>query len=333
MSNEGSILGWGIAIGLGILGFIGVIAGGAWLFSFTGTDPGTVCIVQEGGPFDGKGIKEIRPGGEGPKPIGAFNHQRCYPNTQRNYIVSRNAKEGDSKSVDTVIVPTKDAVNLGIEGQALFTLNQNEKVLRAFYKNYGVRTFNGRRPDEGDEGWRNFLAVQFRPVLDSALREAIGQFDCTELVNTCQYVQNADDAVKGNIKKVDNAQNINKAQTQIEATLQDELNKTLGGNYFQNIRFRLRGATFDPAVQEQITAAQAKRTEVAKAKLEANRQVAEAEGRRRVAEQDAKAIRIKALSYVKNKAQAQIDKIRALCGQDGCDPQVLGGNVLNQLTK
>ena len=79
--------------------------------------------------------------------------------------------------------------------------------------------------------------------------------------------------------------------------------------------------------------AQAKRTEVAKAQLEAKRQVAEAEGRKEVAKADAEAIREKAKSYTENKAQAQIDKIKALCGEDGCDPQVLGGNVLNQLTK
>lgn len=326
-------LAWIIGIGVACVAAVAIIAGLGWLFSFKGTDPGTVCIVQEGGPFDGKGIKEVRQGGEGPKPIGALNKQRCFPNTQRNYTVSAKSGDGEEKRIDVVTVPTKDAVTVSIEGQALFALNTREDVLKAFYRNYGVRTFNGTRPDEGDEGWSNFLNIQFRPVLDSALREAIGQFDCTELVNTCQYVQNANDAVQGKVEKVNNAQNINKAQEKIQQTLQDELNRTLGGPYFQNIRFRLRGVTFPGPVQQQIVEAQAKRTEVAKAQLEAKRQVAEAEGRKEVAKADAEAIREKAKSYTENKAQAQIDKIKALCGEDGCDPQVLGGNVLNQLTK
>jgi hypothetical protein len=32
-------------------------------------------------------------------------------------------------------------------------------------------------PFDGADGWRAFLAVQFRPVLDNALREAIGHHD------------------------------------------------------------------------------------------------------------------------------------------------------------
>ena len=61
-----------------------VIAAGAWLFSIKGTDAGQVCVVREGGPFDGRDIQSVRQPGEGPRPIGAFNKQDCLPITERD---------------------------------------------------------------------------------------------------------------------------------------------------------------------------------------------------------------------------------------------------------
>jgi len=68
-------------------------------------------------------------------------------------------------------VTDTDAVQVRIEGQALFRFNTDPKVVRAFYTKFGVRTFDGLHPFDGADGWRAFLAVQFRPVLDNALRE------------------------------------------------------------------------------------------------------------------------------------------------------------------
>jgi regulator of protease activity HflC (stomatin/prohibitin superfamily) len=304
------------------------------LTSFKGTDPGDICIVKEGGPLDGRSIKEVRQGGEGPKFIGPFNKQHCFPATIRFYTISANAQESDSGEVDKVIVPTQDAVNVNIEGQALFRLNTDPELLKQFYLKYGVRDYNGKKPHEGTEGWKNFLKYQFLPILENSLREAVGGFNCVELNNTCQYVIDADKAVGGEIKTINTRQNMNKAQTEIEKSLKATLSSTLGGEYFENQRFRLRGIKFEDEVQTQITAAQAKRTEVATAKLEAERVVQQAIGRRKVAEQDARAIKIKANSYRKNKAQADIDRLKALCGTNedgsskGCGGlQVLGGDV------
>lgn len=331
MSTPVKITGYVFA---GLVALFLVVGGFNVLTSYKGTDPGDICVVKEGGPFDGRSIKEVRQGGEGPKFIGPFNKQHCFPATERFYTISSNADESDSGVVDEVIVPTLDAVNLSIEGQASFTLNTDPAVIKQFYLKYGVRNYDGKKPYEGDEGWKKFLKFRFRPILDNALREAVGGFNCVQLNNTCQYVQNAEKAVGGNVKAVDTRQNLKTAQDQIEKNLNEVLNSTFGGKYFENIRFRMRAPKFDPKVQEQITAAQAKRTEVATTKLEAQRVVQEAIGRRKVAEQDARAIRIKANSYRSNKAQADIDRLKALCGTNedgsskGCtNLQVLGGNV------
>jgi hypothetical protein len=328
-------------LGVIVLVFLFITAIGV-LGSFKGTDPGVACIVQEGGPLDGRSVKEVRQGGEGVKSIGIWNHQRCVPSTQRNYIISADPNESDSKAIDFVEVPTKDAVNARVEGQALFQVNTTPAVLTDFYKKYGVRTFNGKHLWDGDKGWDSFLAIQIRPIIDNALREAVGNFNCTELNNTCQYVQNAQDAVKNGAKAVNTNQNLAQAQTQIEQTLQRDLNSTLGGNYFENIRFRLRGVKFAPQVQAQITRAQAARAGAATATLDANRRVAKAKGDTQVARQSAIQRRLQASStasvYKNNPAQARIDTIKALCGVDadgnpkGCNSlQVLGGGVTKLL--
>ena len=97
--------------------------------------------------------------------------------------------------------------------------------------------------------------------------------------------------MQGEVEVINTGQTLAEAQDAIAKTLQEDLNDTLGGPYFEGIKFRLRGVTFDPVVQEKITGAQAARTELATAKLEAQKRVEQAIGDRRVAEQKADAIR------------------------------------------
>jgi hypothetical protein len=210
--------------GLGLVGVVGgivlLVLAVSLLGSFHSTAPGEVCVVQEGGPLDGRGVAQVRQPGEGVSNIGIFNKQRCFPATERNYIISSRANEADSKTVDFVEVPTSDAVAVRIEGQALFRLTTDPAQLRDFYRRFGVRTFDGQHPYDGDSGWVSFLAIQFRPVLDNALREAIGQYRCEQLNNTCQYVQNANQAVSGKVKEVNTGQTLAQAQDAIARTLE-----------------------------------------------------------------------------------------------------------------
>lgn len=322
----GGVFGFIVAIVLVVMFF-------AWVAAFHGTDPGDVCIVKQGGPFDGRSFKEVRQGGEGLSNIGIWNHQWCYPATQRNYIVSSNPNQGDAKTVDFVEVPTKDAQTVRVNGQALFQMNTDPVVVRDFFKKYGIRTFNGKHLYDGNSGWENFLAIQFRPVLDNALREAIGDFNCTELNNTCQYVTNAGEAVRGNVQQVNTGQNLAAVQDKIQTTLQQDLDSTLGGHYFTNVRWRFSGAgggaiALTDQIQREVEAAQAKQTQVATARLDAQRRVQKAVGDTQVAQQQARQIQLKAQAYSRNPQQAEIDKLKALCGENGCSNlQVLGSSA------
>lgn len=314
---------------------VGVLAGGisivlvilaiVLLSSFKAVAPSDVCVVQEGGPLDGRGIADVRQPSGGVAFIGLFNSQHCFPATQRNYVISptpAHREQGDAQ--DFFETPTSDAVQVRIEGQALFRFNTDPAVVKSFYTKFGVRTFDGLHPYDGSDGWAAFLAVQFRPVLDNALREAIGKYRCVQLNNTCAYVRDSAAAATGKVDiDVDNAQNLSKVQEEIGTTLSADLQSTLGGRYFEDVQFRLVQVRFDELVQKSITAATAARADVATKRLQAQQLVETATGEKRAAEQKAAGIRATRRAYRENPAQARIDAIRAL-------PQgikALGGNV------
>ncbi len=309
----------------GVLGaaliLAGIISAGAYAISFKGTDSGTVCVVREGGPFDGRAIKEVRQPGEGPRAIGAFNKQDCLPTTER-----------DSNDVleEAPTFPTRDSVQVVADGQALFSLTTDPAKIEEFYRKYGRRKWAGEEV-KTDQGWLNFLRQRWAPVLLDAQREVIGQYDCLALNNLCQYVQNAEAVRTGNVKELDNQQNLAKAQGAIAEAVKRKLNAAFGDDYFENVRYQNLRIRFETEVQAQITKAQSLRTQAANARLEADRRVAEtkgaadakvaeAEGSRRAAFQQRKA-------YEANPTQRDIDKIRAFCGADGCDPRVMGGSL------
>jgi regulator of protease activity HflC (stomatin/prohibitin superfamily) len=291
--------------------------------SFKSVGPSDVCVVQEGGPFDGRGVKEVRQPSSGLSNIGIYNKQRCFPATERNYIISADPTRGDRATVDQFSTPTRDAVQVRIEGQAIFRLTTDAAALADFYKRFGVRTFNGVHPYDGDAGWSAFLDVQFRPVLDNALREAIGQYRCVELNNTCAYVQDANAATSGKVPAADTGQNLAVVQSKIAETLQQDLADTLGGKFLEGVQFRLVQVTFDPEIQKAVTEATAARAQVATRRLQAQQRVEAAIGDRRVAEQKSQAIRATRTAYAGNPAQARIDAIRSL--PSGL--QALGGNI------
>lgn len=317
---QSSVLRVGLAGGLALLALSLAVVGIGGLKS---VPPSQICVVQEGGPLDGRGVKEVRRPSSGVKFIGAFNTQRCFPVTERNYVISADPANSDRRTVDFFETPTQDAVQVRIEGQALFRLSTDAPTVKQFYQRFGVRTFNGKHPYDGETGWAEFLSVQFRPVLDNALREAIGRYRCVQLNNTCAYVQDTNAAITGRVDARDTTQNLSAVQTKIASTLQQDLDETLGGHFFDGVQFRLVQIRFDPEVQEAVTAATAARAQVAQKRLDAQQRVETAIGDRRVAEQKARAIRATRNAYAGNPAQARIDAIKSL--PEGL--QALGGNV------
>jgi hypothetical protein len=324
-----------LAVIFGVVALVAAIAGGAWLFSIKGTDSGEICVVREGGPFDGRDIKEVRQPGEGPKPIGAFNKQDCLPTTERD---SNDVIEEDPT------FPTKDSVQVVADGQTLFTLTTDSAKIETFYRKYGRRKWGGEDISD-DSGWLNFLQQRVAPVILDAQREVIGQYDCNALNNLCVYVQDPEAAVRTDAKEGGKeqapatTQNLTEAQRKLAEKIREKLKAAFGDDYFENVRYQNLRIRFEEQVAGRIAEAQSLRTQAVNAKLEADRAVAQAKGEadRRVeqATGERRAAFQQERAYKLNPTKREIDRIRAFCGEDGCDPQVIGnvGDTISNLAR
>lgn len=341
MNNDSPGMGTYLIGGIVILvaAFAG-ISGLAWLFSIKGVDSGEICVVREGGPFDGRNVKEVRQPGSGPKPIGAFNKQDCLPVTERDL----------TEEVEQITVPSRDGVDIVVNGQALFRLTTAEDKAKDFYLKFGRRKWEGHDLSS-EEGWRAFLKVRMIPILQDTLRQTIGTYDCIQLRNTCVYVLEADkladeetgQEVQDKAKEVNNTQIIQEAQDDITKLFQQKLNEGLGGEFFEGVRFQNLKPDFTSSIADRVRAAQGKRAEVATTRLEAQRKKAEAQGQadaefergrgqRRANEERAKGLRAYARA-LRDPRVAKVEQIKALCGVDsegqpkGCENlTVLGPN-------
>lgn len=263
-------------VGKVLLGFAGVVfvlmllMGGC--SGLENPEAGKIGVVRNGGPLDDKQIRGILEPGSGLAWTGLYSQAHYYPANQRNYIVTSDPTRGDRPGADTFRTPTRDSVNVGVEGQVLFTLNTDTAVIKQLDNRYGTRTNpvvgSGARlaPWEGDDGWGAFLDSWFRPTLDNALREEIAQFNCAELNAQCALVKNTTARVGD---QAETNVNFVKIQDQLQKSLQADLDKTLGGNFFQIQKVNIVGITLPEATQQAVDAANAEKAKVASARYQA----------------------------------------------------------------
>ena len=296
------------------------------LGAFKAVAPSDVCVVQEGGPLDGRGISEVRQPSGGVSFIGVFNSQRCFPATQRNYVISPDpAHREQGETLDFFETPTSDAVQVRIEGQALFSFNTDPDGRQGLL--HEVRRADVRRartPTRAPRAGRRSSPSSSGPCSTTrCARRSAGTaaWSSTTPAPTSRTPPPSRPA-SVDVNR-DNSQNLSKVQAEIGSTLEADLKATLGGPFFENVQFRLVQVRFDEEVQESITAATAARADVATKRLQAQQVVETAIGERRAADQKARAINATRRAYRQNPAQARIDGIRAL--PNGL--QALGGNL------
>lgn len=274
------------------------------LKSFTRTPGGVVAVVRNGGPLDNNRIRQVIQPASSRVYSGLFSTVHEYPAQQRFYTITSDSTRGDRTGVDVELDPTKDGVQVGIEGTVYFTLNTDPAVLSDFDNKYGTRTYRGqdnkvRHAYDGDDGWDSFLDQIVRPVISNDLRQQIGDSRCQELVSSCALVQNtsattATTAISGNT-------NLAAIQDAINKSLQTDLNVTLGGKYFGDIRFNLAKVNLPTKVQDAIDQAQA-----------AFAQITEAQARVASAKADASANEQRQQGYQLCPACAIIDELKAI---------------------
>lgn len=306
---SGRLLTYGVRRAVTIVTLIAVvIAGFVTLIGMFGglerTSGGEIAVVRNGGMFDNNRIRQVIDPASGLTWIGWWSNVHKYPAQQRFYTITSDPKRATQLGVDVVTVPSSDGVNMGIEGTLYFSVNLDHDMIRKFDDKFGTRKFRGqdnklRYAYDGDDGWTAFFGQAVRPVVDNALRTQINNFRCAELVSSCSLVQNSGQRTSLQVQ-ASNA-NIAKVQNAINTSLGQDLQQTLGGNFFVDMRFNLVRVTLPDNVQQAVNQAQAAFAQISEAQAQVAKAKAEAAANK--ARQD---------GYNKCPACAEIDKLKAL---------------------
>lgn len=285
---------------------------------FESTGPAQVAVIYNDGPFDKRDQRATIPESSGRTYTGWLSQDpRYYPSTSspRRYLIVAEPGRGDRAGVDRVQVPTADGIDVRLEAKisfnTVFTGAGDDRLLRTFDAQFGNRTYpllgaEGRlHPWEGDEGFAAFLDVEFRPVLDSAVREAVNEFRCRDLVSSCALVQARGGAARLDVQG-QNTANLARLQAAIADTLRTDLRQNLGNEYFTNVRVVVSSVRLPEQVQRAVNDAQAAFAEVTRQ---------EADVRKATIRKQANDILGR--GYERCPACAQQDAIRAL--PDGAD--------------
>lgn len=298
--------GYGLAAIAALIAMVfGLIVAFGWITGYTKTDGGQVAVVRNGGLFDDNSIRDVLDPSSGLVYSGLWSHVHKYPAQQRYFTLTSDPGAAGRLGVDVISVPSKDGVQMGIEGTFYFRLTRDHDTLREFDDGFGTRQFIGRDgvsrdAFDGDEGWGNFLDQIIRPVIENALRQQMGDVRCADLVSSCALVQNQG-ATPVDPNATSNSANIARVQEAVNTQFVDDLKSTLGGEFFIDVRFNLSRVTLPQPVQNAVDQAQA-----------AFAAVSESQARVQQALADAQANRNRQDGYNACPACAQIDIIKAL---------------------
>jgi regulator of protease activity HflC (stomatin/prohibitin superfamily) len=235
---------------------------------------GEVGVVRNGGPLDKRTIRQIIMPGQGLTYIGMFSQTpHTYPasHVTLKYTVTSRPSPQPQPAVDTIVLPTKDGVQVGIDAAVFFRFvgESNIPNLERFDKSVGTRRF--ATPDrrrlyawQGDDGFNAMLDSIFRPVLENDLRREIGRFGCASLVSSCSLVQSGIANSSGRVPSA----NIAQIEKRINQSLEGDLKEALSQRYFWDVRFRVGRVTLPTNVQTAVDDAQAQFAAVNTARAE-----------------------------------------------------------------
>lgn len=264
--------------------------------------PTQVALIRNGGPLDNKSIREVRPPNSNYAVSGLFSSVRYYiaGNEQRFYSISSDPSLGEKGGVDVISVPTQDGVQVGLDGTIYFRTaftepsgelsDRAKRLVEQFDTQYGNRTFpspsggSGAAPWDGNDGWNDWLDSIFRPVVNNAVRQTIGQFTCAQLVSSCALVQQNGGTVNLTAAAGEsNTRNFQAVQTAINQRLQQDVDSALGGPYLRALHFKLVDVKLPPEVQGAINKAQSSFAQIAEARAQNKQAIYQARANERLA--------------------------------------------------
>jgi hypothetical protein len=318
--------GWGLLATVVFVALVLLVGACGYATSFDAPKPGYIGVCQTGGFFQGdSGTCGVMQPGQGKKALGIQNDLRQYPITQRNFTLS-NASGAEAKPI---VLTTKDGKRVAVSVQFLFTLDRHN--IEQFYKNYGLKEYGGE-PVYTPEGWVNFLKAEFSQVAAQSLKGLVLSKTGAQLNPAFAAAEAGDKTV--DYDKLDAEGNLAGLEVEAGERFDGELESTLGGRFFTNVRVSSLLAEAPGKVQDSVDAAVvAKASEVQaiadgkarKAKAEADRKVLEedARGKRYAAQQEAIGLKAKANAYNRSPEKAQVDAIAAL--PEGLTTLIIGG--------
>jgi regulator of protease activity HflC (stomatin/prohibitin superfamily) len=128
-----------------------------------------------------------------------------YPVTQRNYIISKKANEGDVGEVDFIAAPSADRIETQYEVAVYFKLNLDN--IKEFHENIGLKYHAWT-----DEGWLDMLHTSFRQQIEFALQREARKYNVADIY--------ADRATLETI------------QSEVGTALKENVAEILGDDYF-----------------------------------------------------------------------------------------------------
>lgn len=175
-SERGSSdVGFGIAV-VGVVVVVILLIVGLFVTTYEGTPPDKIGLHYTGGPIDGTHFVEIIPPGSGKKVLGLNENLYLLPATTRDYIISKNADEGDEAKADFISAPSKDRVAFTFEAAVYFTVNADPKVLPRFFEEVCLHD-----KCYTDDGWKKMLRQFFRKPLELAIAQEAKKYDSADL--------------------------------------------------------------------------------------------------------------------------------------------------------
>jgi hypothetical protein len=148
---------------------------------FASTTTASCAYIVGDGTYDSKVHKIVYPGQQVPA---SLSDERIYyvPCNSRNFIINDGTvtnANGDKVGDRSVLIKatTSTGVPITISARALWTLNQDETSMKAFYSVCLKYNCASTQDQSGDSnfataGWNGMLAENFGPAMDSAARDA-----------------------------------------------------------------------------------------------------------------------------------------------------------------
>jgi regulator of protease activity HflC (stomatin/prohibitin superfamily) len=231
--------------------------------------PDKVLLHYTGGPTQGTHFKQIVEPGSSTHFYGLLEHYYFLPATQRNYIISKNADEGDRHQADSIQSPSKDGVNFDFQLAVYFKLNTDPQVVKQFFEQICLKYNCWDLSPDG--GWDHMLNDTLRQQIENALQIESRRYSTDDLAN--------------------NPDVIARIQTSIGTDLKDRFNQVLGGEFFcgptfnrahpsncPDFNFVMKKPEAPKDIRDHYAAVKAAQIGIAEAQADALKKKAEAEG-------------------------------------------------------